>query len=77
MLGHAFETWQVHRVSLMTDARNERSRNAIMRLGARFDGVIRAQRPASDGRIRDTAAFSILDHEWPMVKERLQSRLNR
>jgi len=76
MLAHAFEAWRVHRVSLMTDARNERSRNAILRLGARLDGVIRAQRPASDGAIRDTAAFSILDHEWPMVKERLQSRLN-
>jgi RimJ/RimL family protein N-acetyltransferase len=77
MLAHAFETWRVHRVSLMTDARNERSRNAILRIGARFDGVIRAQRPASDGSIRDTAAFSILDHEWPMVKQQLQSRLNQ
>ncbi len=75
MLAHAFQTWRVHRVSLMTDARNERSRNAILRIGAQFDGVIRAQRPASDGGIRDTAAFSILDHEWQMVKERLQSRL--
>jgi RimJ/RimL family protein N-acetyltransferase len=77
MLAHAFETWRVHRVSLMTDARNERSRSAILRLGARLDGVIRAQRPASDGAIRDTAAFSILDHEWPKVKQQLQSRLNR
>lgn len=77
MLAHAFEVWRVHRVSLMTDARNERSRNAILRLGARFDGVLRAARPASDGGIRDTAAFSILDHEWPMLKHDLQSRLNR
>ena len=77
MLTHAFEAWLVHRVSLMTDARNERSRNAILRLGARFDGILRAARPASDGGIRDTAAFSILDHEWPMVKQRLQSRLNQ
>jgi RimJ/RimL family protein N-acetyltransferase len=76
MLAHAFETWRVHRVSLMTDARNERSRNAILRIGARFDGVLRAHRPASDGAIRDTAAFSILDHEWPMVKQQLHSRLN-
>ena len=76
MLTHAFETWRVHRVSLNTDARNERSRNAILRIGARFDGVIRAHRPASDGGIRDTAAFSILDHEWPMVKQQLHSRLN-
>ena len=77
MLAHAFEAWRVHRVSLMTDARNERSRRAILRLGARFDGVIRAQRPGSDGAVRDTAAFSILDHEWPMVKRQLQSRLDQ
>ena len=77
MLAHAFEAWRVHRVSLMTDARNERSRRAILRLGARFDGVLRAQRPGSDGTIRGTAAFSILDHEWPMVKTQLQSRLDQ
>jgi RimJ/RimL family protein N-acetyltransferase len=77
MLTHAFEAWRVHRVSLMTDARNERSRRAILRVGARFDGVIRAQRPGSDGTIRDTAAFSILESEWPTVKRQLQSRLNQ
>jgi len=76
MLTHAFETWRVHRVSLMTDARNERSRRAILRVGARFDGVIRAQRMAFDGTIRDTAAFSILESEWPIVKRQLQSRLD-
>mgnify|MGYP001186250939 CR=1 FL=1 len=77
MLTHAFETWRVHRVSFMTDARNERSRRAILRLGARFDGVLRAARPASDGGIRDTAAFSILEDEWPAVKTQLQSPLNQ
>lgn len=77
MLAHAFEEWRVHRVSFMTDARNERSRRAILRLGARFDGVLRAARPASDGGIRDTAAFSILEDEWPAVKTRLQSRLDQ
>jgi RimJ/RimL family protein N-acetyltransferase len=77
MLGHAFDRWRVHRVSLMTDARNERSRNAIMRLGARFDGVLRAARPASDGAIRDTAAFSILESEWPAIKAKLQARLTQ
>jgi N-acetyltransferase len=76
MLTHAFETWRVHRVSLMTDARNERSRRAILRVGAQFDGVIRAQRMAFDGTIRDTAAFSILESEWPTVKRQLQSRLD-
>ncbi|HEY7040305.1 MAG TPA: GNAT family protein [Methylomirabilota bacterium] len=77
MLEHAFDRWRVHRVSLMTDARNERSRNAIMRLGARFDGVLRAARPASDGAIRDTAAFSILDSEWPAIRAKLQTRLTQ
>jgi N-acetyltransferase len=77
MLAHAFDRWRVHRVSLMTDARNERSRNAIMRLGARFDGVLRAARPASDGTIRDTAAFSILDSEWPAIRAKLQARLTQ
>jgi N-acetyltransferase len=75
MLTHAFETWRVHRVSLMTDARNTRSREAIARLGARADGVLRAQRPATDGSIRDSAAYSILDAEWPAVKARLRARL--
>jgi RimJ/RimL family protein N-acetyltransferase len=75
MLTHAFDRWRVHRVSLMTDARNERSRTAILRLGARFDGVLRAARPASDGAIRDTAAFSILEAEWPAVRAKLEARL--
>jgi RimJ/RimL family protein N-acetyltransferase len=75
MLTHAFEVWRVHRVSLMTDARNMRSRNAILRLGAKFDGVIRAARVAFDGLIRDTAAFSIVEAEWPAVKAGLQSKL--
>jgi N-acetyltransferase len=75
MLVHAFEQWRVHRVSLMTDSRNERSRAAILRLGARFDGVVRAQRPATDGTVRDTACFSILDREWPEVRANLERRL--
>lgn len=77
MLTHAFDHWRVHRVSFMTDARNQRSRNAILRLGARFDGVLRAARPASDGLIRDTAAFSILEAEWPAVRANLEARLTQ
>ena len=77
MLTHAFHHWRVHRVSLMTDARNQRSRQAILRLGARFDGVLRAARPASDGAIRDTAAFSILEEEWPAVRANLEARLTQ
>jgi RimJ/RimL family protein N-acetyltransferase len=77
MLTHAFETWEVHRVSLKTDARNARSRTAIERLGARFDGVLRAHAPAADGGVRDSAFYSILDAEWPGVKRRLVDRLER
>jgi hypothetical protein len=77
MLRHAFEVWRVHRVRLMTDSRNLRSREAILRLGARFDGILRAAREAADGVIRDTAAYSILEAEWPAVKARLERRLGR
>jgi RimJ/RimL family protein N-acetyltransferase len=75
MLTHAFETWQVHRVCLRTDRRNTRSRNAIERLGATLDGVIRADRPGSDGTIRDTAHYSIVAAEWPAIRERLAARV--
>ncbi|HKZ07308.1 MAG TPA: GNAT family N-acetyltransferase [Methylomirabilota bacterium] len=75
MLTQAFETWRVHAVKLNTDARNARSRAAIERIGARFDGVLRCHRPASDGAIRDTAAFSLLEAEWPAAKARLLARL--
>jgi len=77
MFCHAFEVWRVHRVSLVTDARNARSRAAIERLGARLDGVLRANRPAADGSVRDTACYSIIDREWPDVRANLASRLER
>lgn len=69
---HAFEVWRVHRLVLKTDARNERSRAAILRLGAQFEGVLRQHLPAADGRIRDTAMFSITRAEWPETKARLE-----
>jgi RimJ/RimL family protein N-acetyltransferase len=75
MLTHAFETRRVHRVSLVTDARNTRSRNAILRVGARLDGILRAVRVAADFTIRDTAVYSIVEREWPDVKARLAARL--
>ena len=75
MLTFAFESWLVHRVSLRTDARNERSRVAIERLGAQLDGVIRAARVAYDGAVRDSAVYSILDSEWSAVKNQLVVRL--
>lgn len=75
MLSHAFETWRVRRVCFKTDRRNQKSRDAILRLGARFDGVLRAARIAADGEIRDSAYYSIVDGEWPEVRERLRARL--
>jgi RimJ/RimL family protein N-acetyltransferase len=76
MLTHAFETWEVRRVTLKTDARNDRSRTAIQRIGARFDGILRAHMPAFDGGVRDTAFYSILAAEWPEVKAALRARTN-
>jgi RimJ/RimL family protein N-acetyltransferase len=75
MLTHAFEAWRVHRVCFHTDMRNERSRNALARLGALFEGTLRAHRLASDLVPRDSARFSILAAEWPGVRARLTERL--
>jgi RimJ/RimL family protein N-acetyltransferase len=77
LLGHAFEVWAMERVTLKTDARNLRSRQAIERLGAQFEGVRRAHQPAVDGGLRDTAYFSILAREWPDVRSGLLDRLAR
>jgi RimJ/RimL family protein N-acetyltransferase len=75
MMRHAFEGWRVHRLVLKTDARNERSRAAILRLGATFEGVLRKHLPAADGIVRDTAMFSVIQAEWPIVATGLASRL--
>jgi N-acetyltransferase len=75
MLRHAFEVWDVHVVRLRTDRRNQRSWAAIERLGARFEGVRRADRPGADGTVRDSAFFSISREEWPGVSARLKTLL--
>jgi RimJ/RimL family protein N-acetyltransferase len=75
MLRHAFEAWKVFRVTLKTDHRNQASRNAITRLGCTFEGIIRAQQPAADGGLRDTAWFSMLAPEWPEARGKLIGRL--
>jgi N-acetyltransferase len=75
MLSHAFETWQVHRVAFRIDARNDRSRAAVERLGAKFEGVRRAERIGADGKVRDSAFYSILAAEWPAVMKGLITRL--
>ena len=77
MLTHAFEAWAVLRVTLKTDARNLRSRAAIERIGARFDGVLRAHMPAFDGGVRDTAFYSIVAVEWPELRRALLDRVLR
>jgi len=75
LLAHAFDAWNVYRVTFRTDERNERSRAAILRLGARFEGIRRADMPARDGTVRNSATFSIVQDEWGEVKRRLRARL--
>jgi N-acetyltransferase len=76
MLRHAFEAWGCIRVELKTDALNQKSRNAILRIGAKEEGTLRRHLLTSTGRVRDTVYFSILDDEWPEVKTRLKARLS-
>jgi N-acetyltransferase len=77
MLRHAFEVWQCMRVELKTDALNQRSRNAILRIGAKEEGTLRRHLVTSTGRVRDTIYFSILDNEWPTAKTRLETFIAR
>ena len=77
LLSHAFEVWEVHRVSLKTDARNERSRRAIERLGALFEGIRRGDMPGQDGSVRSSAYYSIMRAEWPEVRKNLEAALAR
>ena len=76
MLTHAFETWQVLRVCLHTDARNAGSTAAIERIGGKFEGILRAHRMAADFIARDSKRFSIIAAEWPDTKQRLTQLLN-
>jgi N-acetyltransferase len=75
MLGHAFEVWEVESVCLHTDARNERSRRAMERIGAQFEGILRAHRLATNCLARDSARYSITAQEWPRCKRRLEEML--
>ena len=74
-LRHAFETWGCRRVEFKTDARNERSRGALLALGATFEGVHRKHMLVRAGENRDSAWYSITDDEWPDVRSRLEARL--
>jgi RimJ/RimL family protein N-acetyltransferase len=75
MLTHALEVWQVLRVCLHTDARNQRSQAAIARIGGKFEGVLRAHRMAADFTPRDSYRYSIIAAEWPALKLGLTARL--
>jgi N-acetyltransferase len=81
LLGYAFDQLGVARVDIKTDARNERSRQAIAGLGAQFEGVLRSWSeswaPGEEGKLRDSAMFSVVAAEWPFCQERLRQRLAR
>jgi len=77
MLTHAFETLGCRRVELKTSAKNARSRAAMLRIGASEEGTLRQHMINPDGSSRDSVYFSILDGEWPRVKERLKAMLHQ
>lgn len=75
LLRHAFEALDFLRVYFYTDARNVQSQRAIRKLGAHYEGTLRAERVMKDGHIRDTLLFSVIHSEWPEVKKGLEARL--
>jgi len=77
LLAHAFEVMDCQCVQIRTDLLNLRSQRAIERLGARRDGVLRGHQVMADGRLRDTVVYSILDREWPGVRQNLDYLLGR
>ena len=76
---YAFDTWNVGRVDLKGDARNTRSRNAMARIGATFEGVLRQWQPSmvagEEKQLRDTAMYSVTADEWPTVRSSLEMRI--
>ncbi len=77
MLSYAFEVWQVRSVCLHTDARNQRSRDAMQRIGARFEGILRSHRLGADLAPRDSVRFSVTAADWPAVRLRLAELARR
>ncbi|CAI8916971.1 GNAT family N-acetyltransferase [Pseudomonas zeae] len=75
MLRHAFEVLDCVRVQFTTDENNQKSRNAILRLGAQQEGIVRHERIMPDGRKRNSVRFSIIDDEWPQVRLHLEQKL--
>ena len=80
LFSHAFERWGVGRVALCTDVRNARSRTAIERIGARFEGILRQHRPSAvegeAGRLRDSALYALTADDWPGARDALRERLS-
>ena len=77
MLTHAFETLKLNRVEFLTDYHNTVSRNAILRLGAKQEGILRNHMVMPDARVRDSVLFSIIENEWPGVKQNLLYKLTK
>lgn len=75
LLSHAFEALEINRVEFMTDSRNLHSRNALKKLGANEEGILRQHMILKNGYIRDSVVFSIIKPEWPRIKTQLQARL--
>ena len=75
LLTDAFENQKLHRVTLKTDGQNERSKSAIARIGATYEGALRENMQRPDGSWRDTAYFSILENQWPEIKQRLIEKI--
>jgi N-acetyltransferase len=77
LLTQGFEHARLRRVEFKADARNERSRGALLALGANFEGVLRKHMVVQHGAPRDSAYYSVIDDEWPALKPRLQERVDK
>lgn len=76
LLGRAFDDAGLRRVEFKTDARNDRSRGALLALGAQFEGILRKHMVVGDAGVRDSAYYSVIDDEWPALRERLRQRVD-
>jgi RimJ/RimL family protein N-acetyltransferase len=76
MMRHAFEAWECNRLELKTDSLNSKSRNAILRIGAKQEGIFRSHMVTWSGRLRDTVYFSVIAPEWAEVKAILEARMS-
>jgi RimJ/RimL family protein N-acetyltransferase len=77
MLRHAFEAWGLQRVEFKTDALNDKSRNALRRIGASEEGILRSHMVTYTGRVRDSVYYSVVDGDWPRVKQHLEGLMAR